>query len=171
MASLLETIRAQDGPIYGVFDAARSKDVYAELVRSKQVFHSLYEGAEAARYIDIAPYVVALDLDDAGIETLLERAQGESWAIFVTSQAPIEDVRHHLRKFVKVELDGHKNAVFFRFYDPRVFRDVIPRFDADQLQRFFESVDDYLCESEDGIDRYSFDGEALAIVPALKEGS
>ena len=161
MAKLLDTIRAQEGPIYGVFDAARSSKVYAELVRSKLVFHSLYDGMDAARFIDIAPYLVHLDPEHEGIEALLNSAEGESWAIFLSSQAPLEDVRHHLRKFVKVELEGRKNAVFFRFYDPRVFRDVVPRFEREQLQRFFELPDYYLCESENGIERYCLSREGL----------
>lgn len=153
--------------MWGVFDAARSNEVYAELVRSKLVFRSLYEGMEAARFIDIAPYLVRLDPEHAGIEGLLNSAEGESWAIFLSSQAPLEDVRRHLRKFVKVELEGRKNAVFFRFYDPRVFRDAVPCFEGEQLRRFFDLPDYYLCESEDGsergIERYCLNGEDLEV--------
>ena len=165
MAGLVDTIRAQPGPIYGVFDAARSKKVYPELVRSKLVFRSLYDMPAAARFIDIAPYLVYLDPEHESVDALLECAEGDSWAIFLASGAPFDDIRHHLRKFIKVELEGHEQAVFFRFYDPRVFRDVIPEFEAEQLERFFELPDYYLCESEEGIDRYTFRDDALEVLP------
>lgn len=174
MARLWDTIRAEAGPTYGVFDAARSKHVYPELVRSQLEFRSLYDMPAAARSIDIAPYLVRLDPEHAGTEALLDAAQGESWAIFLTCAAPLEDIRHHLRRFIKVELEGHAHAVFFRFYDPRVFRAVIPRFEPEQLRRWFELPDAYLCEaepeSEGGpclVERYRFNGEGLDIGPAL----
>lgn len=173
MASLLEAIRAQQGPVYGVFDAARSRDVYPELVRSQLFFRSLYDNPAAARFIDIAPYLTQLDPQSEALPTLLERAEGDSWAIFLGSSAPFDEIRHHLRKFIKVELEGKEHAVFFRFYDPRVFREVIPGFDAEQLQRFFELPDYYLCESasERGVERYTFGGEALEVLPAIPRES
>jgi hypothetical protein len=60
----------------------------------------------------------------------------------------LEDVRHHLRHFLMVEIEGGK-PVYFRFYDPRVLRVYLPTCTDQERQQFFGPLANYLMEGEE----------------------
>jgi hypothetical protein len=132
--------------MFGLFDAARDEQVLPALLKSRLPYHSLYDGTARTQFMEIAPYLVALPRDHAGALTLVDQAAGKSWAIFLGSEAPLLDVRRHLRRFLKVELEGRTRVVFFRFYDPRVLRDFLPTCDGEQLGQLFGPIRLYICE-------------------------
>ena len=75
--------------------------------------------------------------------------RGESWGIFLRSAQGQARVRQRLRTFNQAKLpDGQ--VVLFRWWDPRVFRVYLPTCDADDLKQWFASVEEYICETEDG---------------------
>ena len=80
----------------------------------------------------------------------LEDHWGGAEAIYLLSPLPRARLRHHLRKLTLVEMPG-KGAVYFRFYDPRVLREVLPVFDDAQRAQFFgDAVAEAICEDRDG---------------------
>jgi len=148
MTPLHEIVSSLNTPRYAVLDAARSDQVLVELARSQLDHRSLYEGSAHQQFRTVAPYLVALEPDHPGVDKLLHRGQGNAWGIVLGTKASFDDTRRHLRKLLKVELEGRAKAVYFRFYDPRVLREFLPTCDASQLERFFGPISFLLCESE-----------------------
>jgi pSer/pThr/pTyr-binding forkhead associated (FHA) protein len=110
-------------PLYVVLDAARD-DRILEIVReSVEPHRSLYEGADGEVFDEVAPYLVGpMRLDSRLLERLVLEGWGKRWGIYCASREPFREVRRHFRRFLMVELEGTREKVYFRFYDPWVMR-------------------------------------------------
>ena len=147
-ARLMEILRSQPDPLYAVLDAARNPKVIALLSSSRHEFRSLYEGNAAVDLALRAPYIVRLPAESPLLEKLARQGWGKSLGVYLTSRLPLEDVRHHLRHFLMVEIEGGKQ-VYFRFYDPRVLRVYLPTCTEQERQQFFGPLGSYLMEGEE----------------------
>jgi hypothetical protein len=78
---------------------------------------------------------------------LVEQGWGNSWGIFVDTAAEMRALRQHLRQFVMVYSPEAK-PLYFRYYDPRVFRTFLPTCTVDELATWFGPVNSYLVEDE-----------------------
>lgn len=117
------------------------------LEESGERYQSLYEGLSAQVLADAAPYLVALRADSDLLRYLAFRAWGQSWAVFLTCRSEFDELRKHLRQFLKVKLDTGME-VYFRFYDPRVLRLFLPTSSGDDCVVFFGPVTRFLTEDE-----------------------
>jgi hypothetical protein len=134
--------------IYAVLDGARNRKIYSRIKEhSREVYTCLYEGRlpEVLRYA--APYLVELHRDDF-THWLLREGWGDNWGIFLISGSPIRDIRRHLRRFLMVE-GPNKKQLYFRYYDPRVFRTYLPTCNPDELATIFGPIDSFISEDED----------------------
>ncbi len=75
-------------------------------------------------------------------------AWGNSWGIFLSIK-DASNLRHHLRKFLRVEEEDGKKLIF-RYYDPRVFRAFLPTCSHEQLKIIFGKIECYWTENESG---------------------
>jgi hypothetical protein len=76
-------------------------------------------------------------------------------------------VRRQLRHFTQAKLPDGSGPVLFRFWDPRVFRVYLPLVEPAEIAPWFQSVDRYLVETEDGAGalRYQLRGGVLSVEP------
>lgn len=114
-------------PLYAVVDASRSLRIRVLLRESPAVARNLYDGVEADAYADSAPYLVPLDPAGLLLQDLVHEGWRQRWSTFLTapkSLAP-DDVRRHLRKFLRVQLERTGEVAYFRFYDPYVLRSYV----------------------------------------------
>jgi hypothetical protein len=133
-------------PLYALLDAARSPAVLETLERLDIPRVSLFQGRYAQELAAAAPYLVELVEDAPFLETLAEKAWGNSWGVFCVSAMPLEILRRHLRSLLYADTpDGIR---FFRFYDPRVLRDFLPVYSLEMAERFFGPVDEFLLEAQ-----------------------
>jgi hypothetical protein len=102
---------------------------------------SLYRGEAEEVYADIAPYLVHVDSDEV-LEWVTAFSRKIAWGIVLVAPTPLQALRTHLRKFLKV-LDPDGKRLYFRFYDPRVMEMFLPTCDASQLEEFFGPVKAY----------------------------
>ncbi len=133
--------------IFAILDGARNKKIYSRLKEySHDVYTCLYEGRlpEVLRFA--APYLVELHKDHF-TQWLLEEAWGDSWGIFLISTSSIRDVRRHLRRFLMVEGPNNKQ-MYFRYYDPRVFRTYLPTCNPEELATIFGPIESFISEDE-----------------------
>jgi len=134
-------------PLYALLDAAQGPAVLETLENSAASFVSLFQGRLAQEFASAAPYLVELVDCTPFLETLAEKAWGNSWGVFCVSAMPLELLRRHLRGLLYADTpDGLR---YFRFYDPRVLREFLPVYTTDMAARFFGPVDEFLMEAED----------------------
>ena len=144
---LVAMLRGEFQPLYAVLDAAREPEVLKVLIESREECRSLYEGPQGAQLSHFAPYIVRLPKESPLLETLVEKGWGNSWGVYLTCASELQEVRRHLRQFLEVQLPDSKQ-VYFRFYDPRVLRVFLPTCTADEVNKFFGPVSQYLMEDE-----------------------
>lgn len=154
-AAALDHLRQMPGPLYAVLDAACEPTVPGRLDRAGLEYESLYEGGRGDELAPFGPWLVRLPAGTALLEELVRDGWGASWAVYLTCDAPLPEVRKHLRKFLVVKLtDGRQ--VYFRYYDPRVLRTYLPTCTAAEVVEFVGPIRRYACESVDATDLLEF---------------
>jgi hypothetical protein len=136
--------------LYAVLDAARDARILQLLHEAPDDHRSLYEGVPGEALADVAPYLVHFRKDSALLDRIVGEGWGRSWGIFLTASKPFREVRRHLRRFLMVEEDETRERLYFRFYDPRVLREVLPIATVRQEDEIFEGIESFLCEGERG---------------------
>lgn len=132
---------------FAVLDAARSPRVLASVVSSGARHQSLYEGWKAQELAEVAPYLVALSSTSPLWDVLLGEARGDAWGVFARSAVSFEDLRRHLRRFLRVRAeDGRK--MLFRWYDPRVLRAYLPTCTDEERATFLGPIAAFVVEGE-----------------------
>jgi hypothetical protein len=158
---------ARDGEaplvLHYILDAAKDPGLYPGLrsAGAQAVVAPLYDGAAAIELAGVAPYLLELEPGERLFEWLLEACWGQGCGVFLWSQAPLAEIRAHLRRLTRVRLNDA--VVLFRFYDPVLLGPFLQTCDAEQLRQVFGPIDSFLIETEDGqgLDRFSLQGDAL----------
>lgn len=145
---LIRRLRAEKEPLYAVLDAARSPEIFELLRKTGETRQSLYEGKPAQDFAAVAPYLARLTPSDTLLQSLVYGGWGQAWGIFLCTQAPFEDLRRHLRRFLKVATEDNR-TLYFRFYDPRVLRVYLPTCTPQEAAQFFGPVRAFLIEDEE----------------------
>lgn len=148
-ARLLALLKGDFQPLYGLLDAAREPSVLKVLIESREECQSLFEGPQGDQLAHFAPYLVRLTPDSQMLDTLAHQAWGKNWGVYLTCDHPFAEIRKHLQYFLRVTLDGHREA-FFRYYDPRVLRLFLPTCLPEEIDQFFGPIRYYLMEDENG---------------------
>ncbi|MGH9344607.1 MAG: DUF4123 domain-containing protein [Terriglobia bacterium] len=146
---LLALLRRDFQPLFGLLDAAREPSVLKVLIESREECQSLFEGPQGDQLAHFAPYLVRLAPDSQMLDTLAHLAWGKNWGVYLTCDRSFAEVRKHLQYFLRVTLDGHREA-FFRYYDPRVLRLFLPTCLPEEIDQFFGPIRYYLMEDEKG---------------------
>jgi hypothetical protein len=135
--------------VWAILDCARDPRVYLALLSSRLEFRCLYSGTLPRELAMVAPYLVELHPQSRLTERLLSEGWGRSWGIFLRIGDPAS-LRHHLRKFLKVQ-DEDGRRLLFRYFDPRVLRAYLPTCSVEELLLFFGPIDCFFTESAAGI--------------------
>lgn len=146
----LEALQREVGRLFAVVDAARDERILELLRESVDDHRSLYEGVKGEALADVAPYLVSFRRGSGLLQRLIEEGWGRSWGIFLVSQSSMKNVRRQFRRFLLVEEDETFARLYFRFYDPRVMREVMPIATTRQKDTLFDGLDAYLLEGERG---------------------
>lgn len=108
---------------YAVLDAAVNPFVPEILAATGLPHRSLYSGEAEAEYADSAPWLVQLDPMHRFSQSLFTKGDaswylwGKGLGMLLRACAPFDDVRAHLRHFVKTQ-DANGKWYFFRFWEP-----------------------------------------------------
>lgn len=135
------------GAWFAVLDAARSERVLPSLVASGARQRSLYEGWKAQELAEVAPYLVELPPSSTMWDVLLGEARGGAWGVFARSEASFEDLRRHMRRFLRVQSEQGRRMLF-RWYDPRVLRSYLPTCTPAERESFHGPVSAFVVEGE-----------------------
>ncbi|HWB83850.1 MAG TPA: DUF4123 domain-containing protein [Bryobacteraceae bacterium] len=150
------------GSAWAVLDGARDDRVYAMVDSARYRRSCLYAGNLPWQLEMTAPYLVQLYPDDASTIHLVRTAWGNSWGIFLRADESAEQLRRHLRTFLRVT-DYTGRRLVFRYYDPRVMRVYLPTCRPSELRFVFGPIRYYLMEDEDPrtVLRYEFRSDKL----------
>jgi hypothetical protein len=120
------------------------------LLESTDTMRSLYDGAEGDTMADCAPYLVELSPTSKLLERLVLEGWRDAWGIYCSTGASFGDVRRHFRRLLMVELEGERDPVYFRAYDPRVLNHLWPLLTLRQKSTLVAEQMTLLLEGEGG---------------------
>jgi pSer/pThr/pTyr-binding forkhead associated (FHA) protein len=165
---LLALLRGELQPLYALLDAAVEPDVLKVLYESKEERQSLFEGVLGARLVHFAPHLVRLPKESPLLETLVQKAWGKNWGIYIACARPLAELRAHLRQFLEVRVPGNRE-MHFRYYDPRILRVFLPTCLPDEINQFFGPVKYFVTEDKnpDVLLRFSNNGHGVDLKPVL----
>jgi hypothetical protein len=148
---------------YAVVDGAQCLELMPVFEDMRPPNECLFMGELDPEVEMVAPYLVELREDSKFFDWLFDNGWGKSWAIYMTSESEMLDMRAHFRRLTVVEMpDGQ--FVYFRFYDPRVLRSFLPTCDQEQTaQMYGKPIETYFVEGEDGAEVISFRRTAPAL--------
>src|SRR5437870_4817921 len=118
---IVELLGERAQPLFAILDAARVTDPQIRFASEGVEICSLYGGTTADELQEVAPYLVAIGDNLELLEKLVGQGWGRSWGVYLSSPLPCEELRRHLRKFLKVRTEDGEE-LYFRFYDQRVPR-------------------------------------------------
>lgn len=145
----LHALRRTPG-LYAILDASRGPRPLQLLREAVDEHRSLYEGIKGQALDHVAPYLVCFRSDSGLLERLVREGWGAGWGVFLSCPRPFKEVRRHLRRFLLAEDDETGERYFFRFYDPRTLRTLMPTFTPRQRQDFFGEIDAFFAEGKAG---------------------
>lgn len=152
--------------LYGILDLARAPQLYEHVARLEPAGAAcLFEGQLAPQLKQVSPHLVELAPSDPLARAWRTEGWGQSWGILAMSRENLMFVRRRLRHFTQAKLPDGQGPVLFRFWDPRVFRVYMPLVEAGDLCAWFQGIDRFICESEDGKQalHYALKGGTLSI--------
>jgi hypothetical protein len=149
--------------VFVVLDGARDERIYGAVDGCKLEKRCLYTGTLPWQLQMTAPYLVQLERDNRFTSLLIDTGWGNSWGIFLRTETRFEELRRHLKGFLRVQ-DESGRRLLFRYYDPRVMREYLPTCWPRELATVFGPIDCYLMENEEaaGILEFRREGERLA---------
>ncbi len=134
--------------VFAVLDGAACKGLIENFDKWQPEHYCLFSGQLPPDVIMTAPHIVALKRDDPFTCWVIEEGWGNHFGIFVRAVATAKEMRRHFRTFLRVR-DPEGKAIFFRYYDPRVFRIYLPTCNNAEAQHVFGPIESYLMEDED----------------------
>lgn len=142
--------------VWAVLDGARDARIHVALMQSRLDYRCLYAGTLARELELAAPQLVELPYGHRLFDRWLDEGWASHWGVLLSIGDPA-NLRHHLRKLLKVE-GVARRPVLFRFYDPRVLRAFLPHAQPDQLRDFFGPVTAwYAADEQGGLTEYRCD--------------
>ena len=128
---------AERGRLYAIVDATDTPAVPPRADAAGADAVSLYRGSAEEELFAIAPFLFKVDSD------ILEWITGDLWSgpwgIFALSDAPLDELRFHFRRFLTVE-SPEGERWYFRFYDPRVLPAYLATCTPAEIATFFGPV-------------------------------
>lgn len=109
---------------------------------------SLYRGGAEEQYAHVAPYLVRVD--DSCFEWIAGSVWSSPWGIFSYANAPMQTLRTHFRRFLKVKGTDQKEYLL-RFYDPRILPAFLGSCNDPELAQFFGPVQAYAANKDAGV--------------------
>jgi Domain of unknown function (DUF4123) len=148
--------------LFGLVDCSRDPGLI-DLVKLSPAHACLFEGQLDPSVEAVSPFIVNLSASPQLAETWRSSGWGQSWGVIVYSDRELIDLRRHFRHFLLAALPDTRRVIF-RFYDPRVLRTYLTTCVPEELAQWFEPVDAFVLEGEQGGSvTYRFDGESLRV--------
>jgi hypothetical protein len=140
---------SDEGATFALLDGASIPTLLDKLYDgAAPEFACLFAGELEPDMAEVAPYIARLEQESKFADWVMS-GWGDHWGIFALVPADIDlaTVRRHLRKLNMV-YGPNNQPLYFRWYDPRVMRIVLPTCDSAQLKEMFGPVLRFITEGE-----------------------
>lgn len=127
---------ASGGFLFAVMDGFHSPEVIARIqaMAPEHIVPLLQTRDTDTRLV---PHLI--EVNAPLLDLLVTSAGPEPWGIFAMSNAGLEKLRIHFRRFLVVELPGGEQW-YFRYYDPRLLPIYLANCEEWELRKFFGPV-------------------------------
>jgi len=124
-------------------------------------------GLEAA-----APYLMALDGDDALADGLIHASLGEYWLTFVTSHKDLDTLALELREMIVPFSEQHGHEIIYRFYDPRNIENYLLMHNEEELAGFYNDIGGalFVIDAQDPSVIHVYSQEGIEMIDLKEEG-
>jgi hypothetical protein len=148
--------------IWAILDGARDERITPMVQASYAEWQCLYAGDLPPKVQAVSPYLVKLEPGESLAKRILSQGWGESWGVILRTETGAQNLRRHLRQFLRVQ-DETGRKLLFRYYDPRVLRVYLPTCTPDELRTFFGPVQSFLTDTENpaSLIEFRWDGVRL----------
>ncbi len=132
-----------DTRLYGLIDHAGMPGLLRQLTMAKAGWVSLFEGAKEANALSVAPILFAINVDDQGLQRrgllqwILEQGRYSSSLSLIASPLAMPELAKRLALRLNAVLPDQME-VMLRFFDPRVFEQLMLVFSVPQKQAFLD---------------------------------
>lgn len=145
----MQLFPGQGQTVFAILDGASAPDLPTHLAQLNPPHVCLYRGELEPDMAAVAPYLALLERDAPFTDWVLSNGWGAHWGIFGTAQADLPALKRHFRSFTTV-IEHSCRTLFFRFYDPRVWREYLNTCNQEELIKSFGPVSVYHQEDEEG---------------------
>lgn len=135
--------------VFTILDGAMVPDLPQNLASFKPQSVCLYRGELEPDMAEVAPYLAILNREDDFTDWVICNGWGRRWGLFGRSDGGLRELRKHFRRFAKVSDHATGKPLYFRFYDPALFRLYISHCSADEARDMFGPASSFLLEDVD----------------------
>lgn len=143
-----EYFAGRDVPTYALLDGAVTRAIVDRLYDDRPAFVCLYSGDLEPDMLEVAPYLVELRDGESFTRWVIANGFGNHWGIVLRSRLDLAQLARHFRKLLWVR-DAEGEALYFRYYDPRVLRVYLPTCRGEEVWHWFDPASTYLIEGEE----------------------
>lgn len=135
--------------IYTILDGAAVFGLVEQLEGSGLPWKCLFQGEAARDHASVAPYLIELVPGNSLARKLLRpvgnvsmpgRPAAITSGIFLSSPVSLDGIWRHLRKFTMLSDPAQDKRLYFRFYDPLIFRTLVVNLAPDDLATFCTGI-------------------------------
>jgi len=141
LSALKSLLHSADSHLYAVLDSADEPKVVERVEESVDRGTNLYVGSAQRDYWAISPYLLLMQPDD--LDWILTDLQEDAWGIVAETNADLNVMKRHFRKFLTVKEGESGRFLLFRFYDPRVLPIFLESCSIQQAHAFFGPVESF----------------------------
>lgn len=138
---------------YAILDGAKIHAL-PELLESSGLEHGcLFQGEAFADLSNVAPWIVCLERGARFTQSLFTEGDaawhlwGQDVGIYLRSEASLDSLRGHFRKFTRVQ-DRKGKWLYLRFYDPAYLLAYLPSLESKKLKTFMGEVSSMIAISD-----------------------
>lgn len=155
---------------YAIVNGAGNDDVLMNLVSLEPEHRILFDGDDADKLEEAAPWLVKIIQDEPFTEWLLEECFGKRLVLFLQSPEEIERLTAHFKTYTKIEFPDKQNPDnwqmgYFSFYDPSIFPTWVKSLNQEEALQFCSPLHNVWYEENEQLNLFYLKNEGWQEVP------
>ena len=148
LISILEKhLKNEESKVFAIIDGAAVNNLLDKIFLNSEIkYECLNLGELTPDIAQVSPYLIEFNIHSKFADWIYS-GWGKGWSIFLISNecGDIKQMRRELRSLT-LSYGPHNQPLYFRWYDPRVLRVVLPVLVERQLKEIFNSVHKFVLE-------------------------